>query len=215
MANGKKMETVEDFLFLGSQITADGDCSHEIKRRLLLGRKAMTNLDCVKKQRHHFADKGLYSQSYGLSSSHVQMWELDHKEGWAPKNWCFQTVVLEQSLESPLDSKIKPVNPKGNQPWTFIGRNDAEAEVPILWPPDANSRLIGKDLDAWKGGGQEEKGATEDEMVGCHHWLHRHEFEQTLGDSERQGSWYAAWHAAVHWVAKSRTQFMEWTTTYF
>ena len=117
MANGKKMETVEDFLFLGSQITADGDCSHEIKRRLLLGRKAMTNLDCVKKQRHHFADKGLYSQSCGLSSSHVQMWELDHKEGWAPKNWCFQTVVPEKTLESPLtvrsnQSILKEINPE-------------------------------------------------------------------------------------------------------
>ena len=182
------METLEDFLFLGSKITADGGCSHEIKRCLLLGRKAMTNLDCVKKQRHHFADKGLHSQSYGLSSSHIQMWELNYKEGWAPKNWWFQTVVLEQTLESPLDSKIKPVNPKGNQPWTFIGRNDAEAKVPVLWPPDANSRLIGKYPDAWKGWRQEEKGATEDEMVGCHHWLHGHEFEQTLGEGEEQGN---------------------------
>ena len=102
----------------------------------------------IKKQRHHFANKGLSSQSYGFSSSHVWMWELDHKEGWALKNWCFWTVVLEKTLESPLDSKIKPVNPKGNQPWIFIGRTDAEA--PIIWPPDAKSRLTGKDPDAGK-----------------------------------------------------------------
>ena len=100
----------------------------------------------IKKQRHHFADKGPYIQSYGSSSSHVQMWELDHKEGWVPKHWCFWTVVLEKTLESPLDSKeIKPVNLKGNQPWIFIGR--AEAEAPILWPHDAKSQLIGKDPD--------------------------------------------------------------------
>ena len=105
-----------DFIFLGSKITVDGDCSHEIKRWLLLGRKAMTNLDSViKKQKHHFGNKGLYSQNYGFSSSHVWMWELDHKEGWALKNWCFQIMVLEKTLESLLDTKeIKPVHPKGN-----------------------------------------------------------------------------------------------------
>ena len=113
----------------------------------------------IKKQRHHFADKGQYSQSYGFSSSRVWMWELSHKEDWAPKNWCFQTVVLEKTLENPLDSKeIQPVNPKGNQPWIFFGRTDAEAEAPILWPPDVKSRLIGKDPDAEKDWGQEEKG---------------------------------------------------------
>ena len=110
----------------------------------------------IKKQRHHFANKGPYSQSYGFSSNPVQMWELDHKEGWAPKNWCFHIVVLEKTLESPLDSKeIKPVHPKGNQPWIFIGRTDAEA--PILCPPDVKSRLIGKDPDARKDWGQDEK----------------------------------------------------------
>ena len=103
---------------------------------------------CIKMQRHHFANKALSSQSHGFSSSHVQIWELDHKEGWAPKNWCFWTVVLEKTLESPLDYKIKPVNPKGNQP--RIRRTDAEAQAPILWPPDAKSRLIGKDADAGK-----------------------------------------------------------------
>ena len=110
------MGTVTDFIFLGSKITAYGDCSHEIKRRLLLGRKAMTNLDSVLKSRHYFANKGPSSQSYGFSSSHVWMWELDHKESWTLKNWCFWTMVLEKTLESSLDYKeIKPVNPKGNQ----------------------------------------------------------------------------------------------------
>jgi len=121
----------------------------------------------IKKQRHHFANKGPSSQSYGFSSSHVWMWELDHKESWALKNWCFWTVVLEKTLESPLDCKeIQPVNPKENQPWIFIGRTDAEAEALILWPPDAKSWPIGKDLDVGKDWRQEEKGATEDEMVG-------------------------------------------------
>ena len=150
--DGGKMETVTDFVFLGSKVTTDGGCSHEIKRHLLFGRKALTNLDSViKKQRHPFTDKGPYSQSYGLSSSHVWVWELDHKEGWAPKNWCFQTVALEKTLESPLESKkIKPVNPKGNQSWIFVGRTYADVEVPILWPPDVKSWLIGKDPYAGK-----------------------------------------------------------------
>ena len=114
--------------------------------------------------------------------------ELDHKEGWAPKNWCFWTVVLEKTLESPLDCKeIKPVNPQGKQFWIFIGRTDAEAEGPILWPPDVKSRLIRKDPDAGKVWGQEDKGTTEDTMVAWHHWLDWHEFEQNLGDGEGQG----------------------------
>ena len=116
------------------------------------------------------------------------MWELDHKEGWAWKNWCFWTVVLEKTLESSLDCKIKPINPKGNQSWIFIGRTDAEAEAPILWPPDAKSWLIGKDSDARKDRGQWEKGTTEDELVGWHHQLNGHEFEQAPGDGEGQGS---------------------------
>ena len=132
----------------------------------------------IKKQRHHFANHGLSSQSYGFSRSHVWMWELDHEESWVPKNGCFLTVVLEKTLESPLDSKdIKPVNPKGNQSWIFIGRTDAEAEAPIVWPPDAKSWLIWKDPDAEKDWRQEEKGTTEDEMVGWHHRLNGHEFE--------------------------------------
>ena len=126
----------------------------------------------------------------GLSfSSHAWIWELDHKEGWAPKNWNFRTVVLQKTLESPLDCKEnKPVNPKGNQTWIFTGRTDAEAEASILWLPDSKNWVIGIDSDAGKDWGQEEKGMTEDEMVGGHHWLNGHEFEQTLGDNEGQGS---------------------------
>ena len=181
-----------------------------IKRCLLQGRDAMTDLDRprqrIKKQKHHFADKGLYSQSYVFSSSHVQMWKLDHREGWVPKNGCFHTVVLEKTLESPLDCKeIKPVNPKGNQSWIFIGRTDAEA--PILWPSDSKRQLIGKDPDAGKDWGQE-KGTTEDEMVRWHHWLNAHEFEQTLGDGEGQGS--LACYSV--WVTKSWAWLSSWTT---
>ena len=208
--SGEKVGTVADFILWGSKITADGDCSHESKRRLPLGRKAMTNLDRVLKTRHHFADKGTYSQSYSLSSGHVWMWELDHKEGWTLKNWCFRSVVLEKTLESPLDSKeIKPVNPKENQPWIFIGRTDAEAEAPILWPPDAKSWLTEKDPDAGKNWGQEEKAVTEDEMIRWHHWLNGHEFKQTqevVKDRE-------AGPAAVHGVAKNQRWPNQWTTT--
>ena len=145
---------------------------------MLLGRKAMTNLDSILKSRDYFADKGPYSQSYGFSSSHVWMWELDHKESWALKNWYFWTVVLEKTLESPLYCKeIKAVNPEGNQSWIFIGRTDAEA--PVIWPPDAKNWLW-KDPDAGKDWGHKEKEMTEDEIVGWHHGLDRHEFEQTL-----------------------------------
>ena len=135
-------------------------------------------------QRPHFVEKGPRSQSYGFSSSHAQMWELDHKEDWAQKNWCFWTVVLEKTLESPLDCKeISPVNPKGNQPWIFIERTVSEAEAPILWPPDVKSQLIGKDPDDGKDGRQKEKGVAED-MVKQHHWFNGHESEKTLEDSE-------------------------------
>ena len=183
------METLRDFLFLVSKIIADGDCSHEIKRCLLLGRKAMTSLDSIfKKQRHYFANKGSSSHGYGFSSSHLWMWELDYKESWAPKNWCFWTVVLEKTLESPLDCKeIQPVHPKGDESWVFIGRTDVEAETPILWPPDMKSWLIWKDPDAGKDWGQEEKGMTEDEMVGGHHRLNGHGFGWTPGAGYGQG----------------------------
>ena len=127
----------------------------------------MTKLDSVLKNRDIILARKVHmSQSYGFSSSHVWMWEPDQKEGWALKNWCFRTVVLEKPLDSPLDCKeIKSIDPKGNQPWIFTGRMDAEAEAPILWPPDAKSRLTGREPDAGKDGGQEEKGAAEDEMV--------------------------------------------------
>ena len=135
----------------------------------------------IKKQRHYFANKRPSSQSYGFSSSHVRMWELDYKESWVPKNWCFWTLVLEKTLESPLDCQIKPVNPKGNQSWIFIGRTDTEAETPLLWPPDTKSWLIWKDPDAGKDWRWEEKGMTEDEIVGWHHRPDGHEFEKALG----------------------------------
>ena len=176
------METVTDFIFLGSKITVDGDCSQEIKIRLLLGRKATTNVDRILNIRDIiFSDKGPYSQIYGFSSSRVQMWELDHQEGWVPKNWCFQ-IVLEKTLDSPLDSKeIKPVNPKGNQPWIFIGRTDAEAEAPVLWPPDAKSHLIGKDPDTRKDWRQEDRGWQRIRWLDGYHQLDGHEFEQAPG----------------------------------
>ena len=201
------METVADFIFLGSKITAGGDCSHEIKRCFLLGRKAMTNLDSILKSRD-ITDKGLSSQSYGFSSSHVWMWELDHKKSWDPNNWCFWPVVLGKTLETPLDIKeIKPVHPKGNQSWIFIGRTDAEA--PILWPHDAKNWLLGKDPYAGKDWRREEKGMTEDEMVGWHHQLNEHELSKLWEMVKDRKAWYAA----VHEVAKSWTWLSGWTAT--
>ena len=163
----------------------------------------------IKKQRHYFVKKGLSSQSSGFSSSHVWMWDLDYKESWAPKNWCIWTVVLEKTLERSFDCKeIKLVNSKGNQSWIFIGMSDAEAETPILWLPDAKNWLIWIDPDAGKDWRQGEKGMTEVEMVGWHHWLNGHEFEQALGVSDRQGSLVAA----VYGVAESdRTEWLNWT----
>ena len=155
----------------------------------------MTNLDSILESRD-FANKSPYSQGYGFSSGHVWMWELDCEESWAPKNWCFWTVVLEKTLESPLDCKeIQPVHPKGDQPWVCIGRTDAEGETPVVWSPDAKSWLIWKDPDAVKDWGQEEKGMTENEMVGWHHWLNGHGFGWTpavgegLGGLACCGSW--------------------------
>ena len=140
------METVADFILLGSKITADSDCSYEIKTLAPWKKSYDQPRQYIKKQRHCFADKGLHIQSYGFSSSHVWMWEMDHKKGLAWKNWWFWTVVLEKTLDSLLDSKeIKQGNPKGNQSWLFIGRTDAKVEALILWPPDVKSWLIRKD----------------------------------------------------------------------
>ena len=142
----------------------------------------MTNLDSILKSR------GLSSQSYGFSSGHVWMWELDYKESWVPKNWCFWTVQLEKTLETPLDCKeIQPVYPKWNQSWIFIGRTDAEAETPILWPPDGKNWLMWKDPDAGEDWRRDEKGTTEDEIVGWNHQLEGHEFEQAPGVGDGQG----------------------------
>ena len=182
------METVTDFIFLGSKITADGDCSHKNKRHLFLGRKATTNLDSVLKSRHvtlptkvHLVKVMVFPiVMYGCAS-----WTIKKTECWridASELWCWRRLL------SPLDCKeIQPVNPKRNQCWIFIGRTDAKAEAPIFWPSDAKSRFIRKDPDDGKDWRQEEKEMTEDEMVGCHCWLDGHEFEWTPGDGEGQG----------------------------
>ena len=176
---GETMLTVRGFILGGSKITADGDCSHEIKRHFLLGRKVMINLDSILKSR----DSTLPTKVH-LVKALVFPVVMYGYEGWTikkaeqPKNWCFWTVVWEKTLESPLDSKeIQSVHPKGNQSWIFTGRTDVEGETPILWPPDAKNWLIGKDLDTGKDWRWEEKGTTEDEMVGWHHLLNGHEFE--------------------------------------
>ena len=157
-------------------------------RHLLLGRKAMTNLAYSKAETSLCRQRSIQSKLW-FSSGHVWLWELDRKEGWALKNWCFWIVVLEKTLRSPLDCKeIQPVHPKGNQSWIFIGRTDAEAETLILWPPDVKNWLIWKDPDPGKDWKQEEKEMTEDEMVGWHHRLDGHEFEQASGVGDGQGS---------------------------
>ena len=174
--DGETVETVRDFIWGAPKSLQMVTAAMSLKDACSLEE---TNLDSILKSRDiTLPTTGLSSQSHGFSSSHVWMWELDYKESWAPKNWCFWSVVLEKTLESPLDWKeIQPVHPKGNQSWIFIRRTDAEAETPILWPPDAKNWLTGKDPYAGRNWGQEEKGTTEDEMVGWHHRLDGHEFE--------------------------------------
>ena len=153
------------FFFLAPKSLQMVTAAMKLKDVYSLERKLYQPRQHIKKQRHYFAKKGPSSQGYGFSCGHVWMWELECEEGWALKNWCFWTVVLEKTLESPLDCKeIQPVHPKGHQSWVFIGRTDAE--TPILWPPHTKSWLIGKDSDAGRDWGQEEKGTTEDEMAG-------------------------------------------------
>ena len=186
--DGETVETVAKFIFLGSKITADGYCSHKIKRRLLLGRKVMTNLDSIFKSRDITLPTKvcrIKAMVFPVVMYGCESWTIKKA---APKNWCFWTVVLEKTLEGPLDcNEIQPAHPKGNQPWIFIGRTDVEAEIPILWPPDAKNWLTGKDPDAGKDWRQEEKETTEDKMVGWHHRLDKHEFGQTPGVGDGQG----------------------------
>ena len=183
---------------------------HAIKGRLLLGRKTDKPRQCIQKQRHHFADKGPSSQSYGFSSSHVWIGELNHKEGWVPKNWCLWIVVLEKTLESPLDSKeIKPVSPKGYQPWMVIGRTDAEAEALILWPADVKSWLTGKDPDAGKDWRQSRRGQQR------MRWLDgiTDSMDMSLRKLQEIVKDRKVRCAVVHEVAKHWTWLRDWTTT--
>ena len=170
------METVTDFIFLDAKITADGGCSHEMKRHLLLRRKAMIILDSILKSRDiTLPTKVCLVKAMVFFSNHVWMWELDYKEKWVLKNWCFWSMELEKTLESPLDGKeIQPINPKGNQSWIFIGRTEAEAEAPVFWSPDPKSQMPGKDSDSWNYWRQDEKGMADDEMVGWNHQFSGH-----------------------------------------
>ena len=214
--DGETMETVRD-CFLGLQ----GHCGWWLQpwdwKTLASWKKSYDQpRQHIKKQRHYFANKGLSSQSYGFSSSHVWMCELNHEDGWLPKNWCFLNCgVGEDSWES-LGLQV---NPKGNQSWIFIGRTNAENEAPILWPPDSKNWLIGKDPDARKDWRQEKKG-TENEMVGWHHQLNGHEFEQALGVGDGQGSlaFYSPWghkESDTNWATELNWRFMTCFYTIF
>ena len=205
-----KQWTVRDFIFGGSKITAVGDCSHEIKRCLLLGRKAMTNLDIILKSRDITLltkVRLVKAMVFPVVMFGCEIWTINKAEHW--RIGAFWTVVLQKTPENPLDCKeMKPVNPKGNQSWIFIERTDDEAEAPIFWPRDEKNWLVGKDPDAENDWRQEEKGSTEDEMVGWHHQLNGHEFEQAPGVGDGQGSlvccspWghkESAWATELNW----------------
>ena len=204
----KEWKQCQTIFVRGSKITADGDCNHELKRHLLLGRKIITNLDSILKSRDITLPtkaRLVKAMVFPVVMYGGESWMV--KKSWVLKNWCFWTVVLEKTLENPLDSKkIKQDNPKGNQSWIFIGRTDAEAEAPILWPPDEKNWLNGKDPDTGKDWRQEEKGTTEDEMVGWHHQL------MSLSKLWEIKKDRGAWSTAVHEVTESRTQLNDWTT---
>ena len=206
--DGETMETVTDLIFLGSKITVDGDCSREIKRRLLLGRKVMANLDSILKS----WDISLPTEVHTVKGIVFPVVMYGCESWTIKKAECRRTDAVQlwfwRRLLSPLDCKeIKPVNPRGNQSWIFIGRADAEAEAPILWQPDAKNWLTRKDPDARKDWRQEEEGTIEDEMVGWRQWLDEHAFEQVLGVG--YGQWGLC--AIVHGVARSQTQLSNWT----
>ena len=201
-----KQWKVTDFIFLGSKITADGDCSHEIKRHLLLGRKAMTNLDSVLKS-SDITDEGPFSQSYGFFNSHVWMWELDHKESWVTKKWCFWTVVLEKTLESPLDSKeLQPVNPKGNQSWIFIARSDAEAETSNTLATWCEELTHWERLWCWE---RLEAGAKGDDR-GWDGWMAS--LTQWTWIWVNSGSWWWTGRPGVLWFMGSQRVGHDWAT---
>ena len=200
----KQWKTGTDFIFLGSKITVNGDCSHEIKRCLLLGRKAITRQDSVLQSRDITVLTKVCTVKamvFPVVMYRCESWTIikaEHQRIDAFKLWCWRRLLRAPWTER----RSKPVNPKRNQPWIFIGKTDVEAEAPILWPPDEKNWLIRKDPDAGKDWRQEEKRMAEDEMVGWHYTLNGHEFEQTLGDGKRQGS-----------LAKSQTWLSNWTTT--
>ena len=223
--DGETMETITDFIFLGSKILADDDCSHEIQRCLLLGRKAMTNLDSILKSRDitlltnvikPFLSSVQFSSvqfsSYDVSSSHVWTWELDHKESWAPKNWCFWTVVLEKTLESPLDCKeIKPVNPKGNQSWILEGLM-LKLKLKYFGHLVQRTDSLEKTLMLGKPEGRRRRG-EKDEMVGWHHHLNGHEFEKALwiGDRQERLACCSPWGHKE----SDTTEWLNWTETVY